>query len=48
MVGTSVQSGTGTAGSTIYNGIQSSNAVGGLRVTLQGTIATSTQALCLC
>ena len=44
MVGTSVQNGSGAAGSTTYNGIQSSNAVGGLRVTLQGTIATSTQA----
>ena len=41
-VGTSVQSGTGTVGTTTYQGIQSANAVGGLRVTLQGAVATST------
>jgi len=41
-IGTSVQSGTGTVGTTTYQGIQSANAVGGLRVTLQGAVATST------
>lgn len=41
MVGTSVQSGTGTAGTTVYQGNQSANSVGGLRVTLQGAIPTS-------
>ena len=41
MVGTSIQSGTGTKGSTTYNGNQSANAVGGYRVTLQGAVPTS-------
>lgn len=41
MVGTSVQSGTGTAGTTVFQGTQSSNSVGGLRVTLQGAMPTA-------
>ena len=41
MVGTSVQSGTGTAGTTVFQGTQSANSVGGLRVTLQGAIPTA-------
>lgn len=41
MVGTSTQSGTGTAGSTVYSGTQTSSSVGGLRFTLQGALATS-------
>jgi len=35
-VGTSVQSGTGTAGTTSFAGTQTANAVGGIRFTLQG------------
>ncbi len=42
--GTSVQSGTGTVGTTVYQGTQTANAVGGLRFTLQGAIATATNA----
>lgn len=40
--GTSVQSGTGTVGSTTYQGTQTANAVGGLRFTIQGVLATAT------
>ena len=40
--GTSVQSGTGTAGGTVYQGTQTANAVGGLRITIQGVLATAT------
>jgi hypothetical protein len=43
--GTSVQSGTGTAGATAYQGTQTANAVGGLRFTVQGPVATATNAL---
>jgi hypothetical protein len=39
--GTSVQNGSGGAGSTIYQGAQTANAVGGLRFTIQGAGATS-------
>ena len=35
-VGTSTQSGTGTAGTTVFSGTQTANAVGGIRFTLQG------------
>jgi hypothetical protein len=38
-VGTSVQNGSGGAGTATYTGAQSSNAVGGIRVTLQGAAA---------
>jgi hypothetical protein len=41
-VGTSVQNGTGGAGTTVYQGTQTANAVGGLRVTIQGLLATAT------
>jgi hypothetical protein len=41
MVGTSVQNGSGSTGTTVYNGIQSSNAVGGTKFTLQGAMPTS-------
>jgi hypothetical protein len=44
MAGTSVQSGTGTAGSTTYQGTQTANSVGGYRFTLQGPISTATNA----
>jgi hypothetical protein len=40
--GTSVQGGTGGVGTTVYNGTQTSNAVGGLRFTIQGVLATAT------
>jgi hypothetical protein len=42
--GNSVQSGTGTAGTTTYQGAQTANSVGGLRFTLQGAVATATNA----
>lgn len=35
-VGTSTQSGTGTAGTTVFSGTQTANAAGGVRFTLQG------------
>lgn len=38
MVGSSVQNGSGGAGTTTYTGNQTANAVGGVRVTLQGAI----------
>lgn len=39
--GTSVQNGTGGAGSTVYQGTQTANSVGGLRFTVQGVLATA-------
>lgn len=41
MAGTSIQNGSGAAGSTVYTGAQTANSVGGLRFTLQGAISTS-------
>ena len=41
MAGTSVQSGTGTAGTTTFQGNQTANAVGGIRFTLQGALPTT-------
>jgi hypothetical protein len=40
--GTSVQNGSGAAGTTTYSGTQTANAVGGLRFTIQGVLATAT------
>jgi hypothetical protein len=40
--GTSVQSGTGTVGTVVEQGLQTANAVGGLRFTVQGVLATAT------
>lgn len=39
--GTSVQNGSGAAGSTVYQGAQTANAVGGTRFTIQGAGATT-------
>jgi len=42
--GTSVQSGTGTAGTTTFQGTQTANSIGGLRFTVQGPVATTSNA----
>jgi len=42
--GTTVQNGSGAAGTTVYQGTQTANAIGGLRFTVQGPVATSTNA----
>jgi len=42
--GTSVQNGSGAAGTTTYQGTQTANSIGGLRFTVQGPVATSTNA----